>query len=57
MYDFESESPAQKLDRLVMNCEEMLEMIENTADEDEKAGMQEQYDDWAMQADKVMRQI
>ena len=57
MYDLELESPAQKLDRLVINCEEMQMMIDQTEDEDEKAEMQEQYDDWAEQADKVMRRI
>ena len=57
MNDFwQNETPQQKLDRLVMNCEELLQQIENTDDEEYRNELQEQYDDWAEQADKAMRE-
>lgn len=55
MYDLGTETPKQKLDRLVMDCWEMLAIIEREEDPETRKELQEIYDEWALEADKTMR--
>ena len=55
MYDLGTETPKQKLDRLVMDCEEMLAIIECEANPETRKELQEIYDERALEADKTMQ--
>jgi len=58
MYDLESETPAQKLDRLVCDHEEMTmyrDAARKNDDEEQVLDWERQMEEVAAEADKVMR--